>query len=601
MDHPTIESLDLVAAVEALPLPGWLCDRRGRLVHSNERWSGYLGGESLLRLHWLSDRFLHAHDIADVRAAWQSATRSGREFSIRARLRRFDHTWRWHVLNASPVGGEVDPSAAWIGSWTDVDDALHELEDLRLMSRMLQAQGEASLDATILASPDRKLVWANRGAYELWGVDRDTYPPGSDLEIAAERLADRVRDPTSNRAVLASMYEHPDRVLRDDLEMADGRIMERYRTPVVDADGELVGRMNTYRDVTKSRRRINALNERAQAALALDHVADAVILVDDDDVVHLWNPGTELLTGVRASDAIDRRVGDMLSDWPITRDLIPVLDDVDTPRTATTVPIVVVGGREAWVSAVGVRFDNGVVYALRDVSDDQRLDRMRSDIVATVSHELRTPLTSIYGMAITLQDDDRRLDDDTRERLLTTIVEQSARLGSILDDILVANGLESGTVRMRPKVVDVHDVVREAVDLVSSTQPPPTPISVDFEPSLPLVAADAARMLQSLVNLLENAVKYSPDGGAIHVRARTESNSDVAIDVTDRGLGIPPSELNQVFDKFHRLDPSMTLGIAGTGLGLYIARELARRMHGDVTVRSVEDEGSTFTLVLPSA
>ncbi len=599
MDHPTLESLDLVAAIEALPMPGWLCDRRGRLIHTNARWASYLGGESHLRPHWLVDRFLHPHDIVQVRDAWHAALESGREFDIRVRLHRFDDSWRWHVLHATPVGGAADPGAAWLGTWTDVDDALAEIEELRLMCRLLQAKGEASLDATILASPDRKLVWANRRAYELWGVDRDEYPFGSDLELAADRLADRVQDSARNREILDTIYNHVDRVMRDDLEMADGRIMERYSTPVIDIDGELVGRMNTYRDVTTSRRRIHALHERAQAALALDYVADAVFLIDDAGVVHLWNSGAELLTGIRSSDAVDRRINDLLPDWAIAGDLVPVLDDLDTPRTASTLPLVVAGGREAWVSAVGVRFDRGIVYALRDVSDDERLDRMRSDIVATVSHELRTPLTSIYGMAITLQDDDHPLDDGTRARLLSTIVEQCARLGSILDDILVANGLESGSVRMRPRVVDVHEVVARAVELVSSTLPPPTRISVESDPGLPLVAADGARTQQALVNLLENAVKYSPGGGAINVRVRMGSSSDVAIDVTDHGLGIPATELDHVFDKFHRLDPSMTLGIAGTGLGLYIARELARRMHGDVTVHSIEGAGSTFTLTLP--
>ncbi len=601
MDHPTLESLDLVAAVEALPLPAWLCDRRGRVIHSNERWTRFLGGESHLRSHWLTDRFIHPHDVADVRDAWHDALEDGGEVDTHARLRRFDDTWRWHLLRASPVGNPSAPTDAWLGTWTEIDAPLRELEGLRMRCRMLEAKGEASLDATILTSLDRKLVWANRRAYELWGVSREEYPPGSDLTLAAERLASRVRDSEHNRKVLDMMYDEPDRVTRDELEMADGRTMERYSIPVVDVDGVAVGRMNSYRDVTIARRRMAALNERAQAAVALNYVADAVFLVDDDDVVHLWNPATELLTGIPAHEAIDRCICDLLLDWDVARELVPVLDDIDEPRSAATVPLVVSGGREAWVSAVGVRFEDGVVYALRDVSDDRMLDRMRSDIVATVSHALRTPLTSIYGMAITLQDVDTGLDDETRARLLRTIVEQSARLGSILDDLLVANGLERGSMRLRSAVVDARDVVTAAIELVSSALPLPTAISVELDPDLPLVAADPDRMRQALVNLLENAVKYSPDGGAIHVRVRMATASDVSIDVTDHGLGISAADLDHVFDKFHRVDPSMTLGIAGTGLGLYIARELARRMHGDILVHSIECVGSTFRLVLPAA
>ncbi len=581
-----LASLDLVAALEAVPLPGWLCDQRGRIIHANDRWLAYLGGEAQLRRHWLIDRFLHAHDIAAVRAAWHSALATGDGFEVKGRLRRFDGTWRWHVLTAVPVGGRRDSAPAWLGTWTDVDDPVRELEALRYRSRMLEAQGEASLDATMLVDPDCTLVWANRRACELWGISpEDLGRPGADQRITTS---------------LEAQYHDPERILRDELELVDGRTIERYSTPVIDDAGSYIGRMNTYRDITGTRRTMEALHDRARASFVLSYVADAVILVDTDEVVHLWNPAAEQLTGIRASDAIDRRLGDLLIDWTVTRELVPVLESVDEPRTAATVPLELAGGREVWVSAVGVRCDDGVVFALRDVSDDQRLDRMRSDIVATVSHELRTPLTSIYGMAITLQDAEPRLEDETRHRLLATIVEQSARLGSILDDILVANGLEGGSVTVRPRFVDVRDIVRLAIETVSVKVPPPTPIAVEFDPELPPVSADAARTQQALVNLLENAVKYSPEGGPIHVRVRRANSSDIAIEITDHGLGIPTDELEHVFDKFHRLDPSMTLGIAGTGLGLYIARELARRMRGDVTVHSVEGAGSTFTLFLPA-
>ena len=602
MDRTTAESRGVVTAtLDALPMPGWLCDRRGQILHANDRWTSYLGGESHLRRHWLTDRTIHAHDVADVRRTWHRGLTSGREFDVNARLRRFDGTWRWHVLRGVPIGPTEDPAAGWLGTWTDVHEALADVEELRRRERMLAALGEASLDAKILVSPDRRLIWANRRAYDLWGVSRVDYPPGTDMRAAAEELGERVRDPERNSAVLNLMYDDPDRVVRDELEMADGRVMERYSTPVVDSDGTLLGRMNTYRDVTVSRQEMAALHERAKATLVLSYVADAVILVDSSGIVHFWNSAAELLTGIRAKDALDRRLADLLVDWALALEIIPVLDSVDERRTAATIPLELSGGREVWVSAVGVRFEDGVVFALRDVTDDQRLDRMRSDIVATVSHELRTPLTSIYGMAITLQDEGPRLDDLTRRRLLTTIVEQSARLGSLLDDILVANGLETGTVTMRPARVDVGELVQSAVGIVSASLPMDLPIGVVVDPDVPPVAADGARAEQALVNLLENAVKYSPDGGDIEVHARVVSHGEVGIDVVDHGLGIPAEELENVFVKFHRLDPTMTLGVAGTGLGLYIARELARRMGGDVQVTSIEGAGSTFTLVLPKA
>ncbi len=604
MEPSTIASPDLVTAVHALPVPGWACDGHGRLLVTNERWDAYVGEFARMRTHWLSDRLVHPHDVASLRMSWRRARRQGVEGEARARLRRFDGTWRWHAVRLVPA---VDPRTsdgpvvAWMGCWIDVDDELHDLADLRRRVQLLEAQGEASLDATILVSPDRRLVWANQRAYDLWGTTRERFPPGSDLAVASAALANRVRDPERQEAALDGIYADRHRVIRDEVEMADGRTMQRYSTPVFGSDGELVGRMNSYRDVTVSRQEIADLHDRAKAAFVLDHVADAVVLVDDDGVVHIWNLAAELLTSVRAEDAVGRRISSVLPGWEGASLAIPVRDDVDRHRPPALVPVETPVGREAWVSAVGVRFDGGIVYALHDVTDDRRLERMRSDIVATVSHELRTPLTSIYGMAITLLDADARLDEGTRRRLLATVVEQAARLGYILDDILVANSLEAGSLTLRPSTIDPRDLVSRVLEAVATSLDPVLSIEATVDRGVPALSVDEARARQALQNLIENAVKYSPGGGTVHVHVRRSGDSAVAIEVTDQGLGIPPEELDDVFEKFHRLDPGMSLGVAGTGLGLYIARELARRMGGDLTLHSAAGVGSTFTLTLPAA
>jgi two-component system sensor histidine kinase VicK len=125
-------------------------------------------------------------------------------------------------------------------------------------------------------------------------------------------------------------------------------------------------------------------------------------------------------------------------------------------------------------------------------------------------------------------------------------------------------------------------------------------LTLETEPDVPAVAADSDKLRQILVNLLDNAVKYSPDGGHIHLRI-APADGFVSFAITDEGLGVPTSEHGRVFEKFYRLDPELTRGVGGTGLGLYISRELVRRMNGRISIESQEGEGSTFKVELPVA
>jgi PAS domain S-box-containing protein len=234
------------------------------------------------------------------------------------------------------------------------------------------------------------------------------------------------------------------------------------------------------------------------------------------------------------------------------------------------------------------------------VLEQRQLERLRSDIVATVGHELRTPLTSIYGMAITLRRDDLNLTDAARGDLLDVIVDQSLRMSKTIDDFLAASGLEQGQLTVQAHPCDVAAVASAVVEAMDSQVPSEVHVQLRRSRAPTVAQADEHRLHQILANLVENAIKYSPGGGDVQVRVR-RAGANVCVDVADHGLGIAHSEQSHVFDRFHRLDPGQTMGVAGTGLGLYIAREMARRMGGDVTVRSRPGRGSTFTLRLPAA
>jgi PAS domain S-box-containing protein len=336
---------------------------------------------------------------------------------------------------------------------------------------------------------------------------------------------------------------------------------------------------------------------RSDANKVLTHVGEGVFLVDRAGVVRLWNPASAAITGVSAEAAVGTAVSDAIPDWHELFDRIP-LGTAGEPVRPATLPLETRLG-ERWISISGVEFISGTVYALRDITEEHRLDELKAEFIATASHELRTPLAAVYGAAQTLRRHDFALDDAGRERFISLIVDESDRLAAIVNQILLANQLEVGRVDLETEPFDGADMVERVVESAKTHAPSHVTFDVQVAEGVPPVAADKDRARQVLVNLVENAVKYSPGGGTIQVGLQAADGS-VRFSVVDEGMGIPSHEQARIFEKFYRLDPNLTSGIGGTGLGLYICRELVERMGGSIWLESEEGKGSAFYFQLPS-
>jgi len=255
---------------------------------------------------------------------------------------------------------------------------------------------------------------------------------------------------------------------------------------------------------------------------------------------------------------------------------------------------------ERWIAISGVRFFGGTVYAFRDLTDTRRLEEIKADFIATASHELRTPLAAVYGAAQTLLRHDFALDETGRERFVSLIADESERLGRIVNEILLANQLDAGRLDLESEPFDAHDLVERVVEATRMHAPPSVTLDVESSNNLSPVAADADKVRQVVVNLVENAIKYSPDGGRVEVGVE-EQDSSIRFHVRDQGLGVAPEDQERIFEKFYRADPQMVRGVGGTGLGLYICKELIDRMGGRIWVEPNGDQGSNFVFDLPTA
>ena len=337
---------------------------------------------------------------------------------------------------------------------------------------------------------------------------------------------------------------------------------------------------------------------RSDANRVLTHVGEGVFLLDRAEVVRLWNPAAGAITGVSPEAAAGRPAIEVIPGWQEISERIP-LGSTREPVRAEALPLETDRG-ERWISIAGVEFFGGTVYAFRDITEEHRLDELKAEFIATASHELRTPLAAVYGAAQTLRRHDFALDDAGRERFISLIVDESNRLAAIVNEILLAHQLEMGRLDLITEPFDGADLLERVVESARSHAPDHVTFDVHAAEDVPLVAADKDRARQVLVNLVENAVKYSPGGGRIELSLDVV-NGAVLFRVADEGMGIPPDEQRRIFEKFYRLDPNMIQGIGGTGLGLYICRELVERMGGRIWLESEEGKGSTFYFELPSS
>ena len=241
-----------------------------------------------------------------------------------------------------------------------------------------------------------------------------------------------------------------------------------------------------------------------------------------------------------------------------------------------------------------VAYQRSLIAAMRR---QRELDELKNEFIAVISHELRTPLTSVYGGAVTLEE--RDLDEESRRALIGIIRRESTRLAKLVEDVLWASRLDAKKTNRYEEPCDVHALVQDLASTADEIAPENVTVVASSISTLPSVTADPEELRRVLANLVDNAVKYSPEGGTVEVGAQ-RVNGHVRFSVKDQGIGVPEDERERIFEKFLRLDPQMRRGIPGTGLGLYICQELIEQMGGRIWVTGNEGRGSTFAFELPA-
>jgi two-component system phosphate regulon sensor histidine kinase PhoR len=338
--------------------------------------------------------------------------------------------------------------------------------------------------------------------------------------------------------------------------------------------------------------------ESARREAILSGMAEGVLAVDQEMRITFSNasfarvigapgaipPHTPLLEVARDAGLLDMLSEVLISDKPQKRRLeLPAAE-----------------GRafEVQVAPLSASSRRGAIAVLHDITDLERLERVRKDFVANVSHELRTPLTAIRGYAETLLEGALE-DPANNRRFLEIITAQAARLNNIASDLLVLSELESGKPAEKEQL-SVSSVLESALHTVESEARVREVRIVCSQVDDVCVEGSKIRLEQALVNLLDNAIKFNRPSGQVRVEVLRAADDQVRITVADTGIGIPSDDLSRIFERFYRVDKARSRAVGGTGLGLSIVKHVLERMNGKITVASELGRGSVFSITLPS-
>lgn len=331
-------------------------------------------------------------------------------------------------------------------------------------------------------------------------------------------------------------------------------------------------------------------HDTAEATAIVDAMVEGVIAADARGRIVLANPAARELLGYAPEaplpplatlfriKAAREAVAELLTGQP--------LDDREVDLDGK---VVAISGRPLG--------ENGAVLVLHDITKVRRLEVIRRDFVANVSHELKTPLTSILGYAETLSGPD--VDAGTQARFLATILSNTRRMMRLVDDLLDLSRVEGGRWAPRPVPVEIDAAVQDAWDpLAARAAGRQVVLETTVDPDAAALVVDRDALRQVLSNLLDNALRYVPDGGRIVAGAR-RVDGGIELRVEDNGIGIPSEHLPRIFERFYRVDPSRSRDAGGTGLGLSIVKHLVEAHGGRVTAESVPREGTTIRIWFP--
>ena len=400
--------------------------------------------------------------------------------------------------------------------------------------------------------------------------------------------------------IISNRFVKPIRRIQDIAEkIIAGDLSQRIIIESKDELGNLAGYLNQMTDELRKRIEVITRDKKELEAI-LSNMVEGVMVISNNGRVILVNSPIMQMLDIRTTDVQGKHF------WEIIRneEINSLLKKSIETKQSLKKEIHIVGMEESYfevqTSVILNDVDEilGVVGVFHNITEIKALDRMRSEFTANVSHELKTPLTSIKGFVETLLGGAIN-DKNKSQKFLNIIKKHTDRLESLIDDLLSIAKIESKEMKMNFKKIDVSVVINKVIDIYKDAMRKKNQtLKIQFKDELPPITADEFKLDHVCSNLLDNAIKFTPNNGTISVTAFLEKDS-LRIDFQDTGIGISKEHLPHIFERFYRVDKTRSREMGGTGLGLSIVKHIVETHGGKVLVSSAIEKGSIFSVYLP--
>ncbi|MBM7584921.1 two-component system phosphate regulon sensor histidine kinase PhoR [Bacillus pakistanensis] len=398
---------------------------------------------------------------------------------------------------------------------------------------------------------------------------------------------------------ITSQYTKPiDSATKVAIELAKGNYRARTYEDHLDETSNLSTSINI---LARNLQEMISAQEMQQDRLStlIENMGSALLLIDHRGYVVLINRAYKEFFEINPAEFLNKRYHEVILNSEVNKLVEEIFMTEQKIRKQLLLPLKIerrhfevygapiIGTNDRW---------NGILIVFHDITELKKLEQMRKDFVANVSHELKTPITSIKGFSETLLDGAMH-DQKALESFLTIILKESDRLQSLIQDLLELSKIEKQGFEMSFQPVDLSQIISEVVAILEG-KAQEKEISIIFKPISSSVAeVDSYRIKQVFINLITNAISYTPNGGTVEVKM-TQGNEKIVITVADNGIGIEPEEIPRIFERFYRVDKARSRNSGGTGLGLAIVKHLIEAHKGTIEVTSKVDKGTTFTVTL---
>ncbi|WP_238845557.1 PAS domain S-box protein [Nostoc edaphicum] len=594
-------------------------------------WMDYTGQSEAEVEGWGWIDQIHPDDRASSTEAWNGAVANRGIYQTEYRLRNKDGTYRYFSVCGAPVLEEDGSIREWIGTCTDIHDRkLAEAENQRLLDML-----NHSSDAIIVRNMSDKISHWNQGAERLYGWTRE--------EVKDKCIQTFIKKtfPKPKQEIIAELLEqgnwegevehltHEGKLITVQSRWTLQRDIDRQPCAVLEINTDITARKQAEialrqlnqeleaRVIERTSALQNTLAEAQGLNAILDNLADGLLVADTAGQITHFNPAFLAMYELTAT-ALNGHYRELSLSG--LAELIAQTQSHPAEVFSAEVALTKERIGQAVATAIFKKTADqepaacfGSALLIRDVTAEKEIDKMKTDFISTVSHELRTPLTSVLGFASIIKEkletdvfpilptEDRKL-QKTIKRVgdnLNIIVSEAERLTSLINDVLDIAKMEAGKVEWQMQPIDPSELLDWATNSTASLfETNGLQLVSEIEPGLPQIVGDRNRLLQVLINLISNAVKFT-ESGCVTCRVK-QRNDGVCISVIDTGIGIAPEDQPKVFEKFRQVGDTLTDKPKGTGLGLPICKQIVDHHGGKIWVESEPGNGSIFSFIIPT-